>query len=102
MCIYISGFFTAILQNHSRKYLQPIDQLSFNFKVLSTYRSQEEVAEDMSKLKPGETLEVNSQIESPEDGVLVHGLFLEGSRWNDEKMVLDDELRGAVQTVRIS
>ena len=102
--IYLNfiGFLTGTLQNHARKYIQPIDQLSFNFKILPTYRSQEEVAENMSKLKPGETLEVDSQLESPEDGVLVHGLFLEASRWDDEKMVLGDALLGEMAAVSFS
>ena len=95
----VAGFLTGTLQNHARKYNQPIDQLSFNFNVLPNYRIQEEVAEAMSKLQHGETLSMDEQIPSPEDGVLVHGLFLEAASWSDEKMVLADALPGQMTTV---
>jgi len=88
------GFLTGSLQNHARKYAQPIDQLTFNFNMKPLYRSQEEVAEAITKLPPGETLAMDQLIETPEDGVLVHGLFLESAKWDDTKMVMGDALLG--------
>ena len=34
------------------------------------------------------------QIEAPEDGVLIHGLFLEAARWDMEEMVIVDSYHG--------
>jgi len=71
---WISGFFfpqaflTGTLQNFARKFLISIDTISFNFKVIATpYK------------------EINKK---PVDGVYIRGLYLEGARWNYNKMVL--------------
>lgn len=34
------------------------------------------------------------QLPSPEDGVLVHGMFMDASRWDDKEMVMEDALPG--------
>jgi hypothetical protein len=34
------------------------------------------------------------QLPSPEDGVLVHGMFMDASRWDDKDMVIEDALPG--------
>uniref|UniRef100_A0A8C3IXY3 Dynein axonemal heavy chain 6 n=1 Tax=Chrysemys picta bellii TaxID=8478 RepID=A0A8C3IXY3_CHRPI len=65
------GFLTGTLQNHARKYNLPIDELSFSYNVIPVYRDQ---------------------LLSPEDGVLVHGMFMDASRWDDEEMVIEDAL----------
>ena len=94
------GFLTGTLQNHARKYNLPIDQLSFHFNVLPMYRNQEEVSEARSKLDPDQTLPMDDELESPDDGVLVHGLFIDAARWDDEKMMLGDALDGEMNPVR--
>ena len=91
---------TGTLQNHARKYNLPIDQLSFHFNVLPMYRNQEEVSEARSKLDPGQILPMDEELESPDDGVLVHGLFIDAARWDDEKMMLGDALDGEMNPVR--
>uniref|UniRef100_A0A8C5DEH4 Dynein heavy chain n=1 Tax=Gouania willdenowi TaxID=441366 RepID=A0A8C5DEH4_GOUWI len=58
------GFLTGVLQNHARRYNLPIDELSFRFNMLP----------------------------EPKDGVLVHGMFMDASRWDDVNMVMEDSL----------
>ena len=93
------GFLTGALQTHARKYNQPIDHLSFKFQVLPHYRHQSEVAEAQQHLQFGEEMDMDKHIKSPQDGVLVHGLFTDGCRWDDEHMVLADSHRGEMNSI---
>jgi dynein heavy chain len=63
------GFLTGALQNHSRKYGIPINALDFRFEVQT---------------------ESVDELEGPEDGVIVYGMFMEGARYNrDHEMLVD-------------
>ena len=75
------GFLTGSLQNHARKYNLPIDHLTFQFNPLKRYRQQADVKKAMEELKFGEELEMDKELERPDDGVIVHGLFMDGCRW---------------------
>jgi len=85
------GFLTGTLQNHARKYNLPIDQLSFKFGPKNFYHSQEDFYAAAQK---GEEGKLDEEVEKPEDGVMVHGLFMEAMRWDMEKMVIVDSLPG--------
>ncbi|KAM4652007.1 dynein axonemal heavy chain 1 [Discoglossus pictus] len=71
---WISGFFfpqaflTGTLQNFARKNVISIDTISFDFKVL-----------------PDPVTEFRQR---PPEGCYIHGLFLEGARWDKAKMEL--------------
>ena len=39
-------------------------------------------------------------VEVHEDGVMVHGLFMEAMRWDNEAMVITDSLPGEMNPVR--
>ncbi|CAH8627144.1 unnamed protein product [Schistosoma bovis] len=105
LSFWISGFFfpqgflTGILQNYARKYNYPIDHLTFHFNVLPYYRNQEEISIAISKLRLGEILEVDKMINKPKDGVLVHGLFMDGFRWDDKTMQITDSILGEMLSI---
>ncbi|GCC25591.1 hypothetical protein chiPu_0004002 [Chiloscyllium punctatum] len=84
------GFLTGTLQNHARKYNLPIDELTFRYNVIPVYRNAMQVAEAMKILKFGEVLPMDEMLPSPKDGVLVHGMFMDACRWDDNEMVLED------------
>lgn len=96
---FFAGFLTGTLQNHARKYDLPIDHLSFRFAVLGQYRFQREVFEAQAKLAYGEEMEMDKDLEVPEDGVFIHGLFTDGYRWDDETTACADSLSGEMNSV---
>lgn len=69
----IQGFLTGVLQNHSRKYNLPIDSLKFSYEV----KSFDNVDEQDKRIKN-------------DDGALMSGLYLEGARWDREKLLIQD------------
>jgi dynein heavy chain len=75
---WISGFYfpqaflTGSLQNFARKHKYPIDTVSFDFLLVKG--NYEAIAT------------------SPEDGVYIRGLFLEGARWCQDESAVTDSL----------
>lgn len=65
------GFMTGCLQTHSRQYRIPIDKLQFSFTILE--------AESIEDIEEG-----------PEDGVYVHGFYMDGARYNRDDQIIDD------------
>jgi dynein heavy chain len=55
--IFPQGFFTAILQNYSRRHQVSVDKLRFDFKVMSKQKTENELPKE-------------------EEGCYIHGLVL--------------------------
>jgi dynein heavy chain, axonemal len=66
------GFMTGALQTHARQYKIAIDRLNMSFQIMT-----EETPEEVEEL--------------PEDGVYVHGFYMDGARFNREEAVVDDQ-----------
>ncbi|XP_052363281.1 dynein axonemal heavy chain 6-like isoform X35 [Oncorhynchus keta] len=86
------GRWTGALQNHARTYNLPIDELNFRFNVLPVYLDQGAVSEALKTLPAGGELDMDSELPTINDGVLVHGMFMDASRWDDVDMVIEDAL----------
>jgi len=76
-CFYFpQGFMTAAMQVHARKTQIPIDTLMF--------WTEPTRIEDASRAKP------------PADGVNIHGLFLQGARWEPNKALMAESHKGVL------
>jgi dynein heavy chain, axonemal len=75
-CYWLSGFFfpqsflTAVLQTYSRKFNDPIDELTFSYNVTN--------------------FTLQNFVKTKSNGVFVYGLYLEGARWDFSEMALAD------------
>ena len=65
---FVQSFLTAGLQNYARKHKIPIDMVEYDHVMLQTDPSIYAAA--------------------PEEGFYVHGLYLEGCQWDEEKLQL--------------
>merc|ERR1712166_645578 len=63
------GFLTSVLQGHSRASMIPVDQLSFEFQLEDT--ADPDVLE-----------------EAPNEGIYIHGIFMDGAGWDYTDMVV--------------
>lgn len=71
------GFLTSNLQAHSRKNMIPVDQLGFEFIIQET--------DDPTTIHS-----------PPEEGLYVHGLFMDGAAWDYKEMVIADQAFGTM------
>lgn len=64
------GFMTAALQTFARKTQTPIDTLIFKSNILTVFG--------------------DGVTEAPEDGVIMHGIYLQGAKWDASKTCVED------------
>merc|ERR1719265_2790287 len=67
------AFFTGAMQNYARKFNEEIDLLSYKHVMMDHIKNPKE---ELTK--------------SPEDGVYVYGMFLEGARWDCDTHQIED------------
>ncbi|ERL87542.1 hypothetical protein D910_04933 [Dendroctonus ponderosae] len=94
ICLLL-GFLTGTLQTHARKYNLPIDKLKFDFVIKPVNLSQEEIKLEHDA-EGKEVYDLYRPLVAPEDGVLVHGLFVDAGRWDMKAMKLVDPKPGEI------
>lgn len=83
------SFLTGTLQTYARKHNLPIDFLRFDFEVLDKTLDQKKIFE----LREGGALEgpeLYQGLDHAEEGVIIHGLFIEAGKWDEAKGGLCD------------
>jgi len=83
------GFMTAVLQQHSRRTRIPIDTLAFQCEVKSDVFNSPLCPAAMMFADP-----VEKDYAIPSVGVNMYGLFMQGARWNRDKVCIEDSLQG--------
>lgn len=73
------GFMIGCLQRHARKYSIPIDDLKIDFELTDIVLNQEEIA-TIRTLSLKEDHQAYKGLVKQEDGVYIHGLFLDAGR----------------------
>uniref|UniRef100_A0A182JL82 AAA+ ATPase domain-containing protein n=1 Tax=Anopheles atroparvus TaxID=41427 RepID=A0A182JL82_ANOAO len=72
------SFLTGTLQTYARKHNVPIDTLRFDFEVMDVTLQQSTIYNERATTDNGELFH---GLRSPDDGVFIHGLFIEAGRW---------------------
>ncbi|XP_045784195.1 dynein axonemal heavy chain 6 [Maniola jurtina] len=91
------GLLTGALQAYARRYRVPIDALMFDFEPINFFLAQEDVFKHSKQKKTKEEptdMVVFGPLEKPEDGVNIHGLFIDAGRWDPQQNLLVDALPG--------
>jgi len=87
------GFMTGCLQRHARKYAIPIDSLKVDFELTKTTLVQEEIAA-VHAATAKEDNDAYNGLKKLEDGVYVHGLYLDAGRIDSITSLLVDPIPG--------
>uniref|UniRef100_A0A182FSK0 AAA+ ATPase domain-containing protein n=1 Tax=Anopheles albimanus TaxID=7167 RepID=A0A182FSK0_ANOAL len=83
------SFLTGALQTYARKHNIPIDTLRFDYEVMGTTLQQSVIYNCRAK---NDNDELYGNLCPPEDGVFIHGIFIEAGRWDREEGGLCDAM----------
>ncbi|XP_045541953.1 dynein axonemal heavy chain 6 [Papilio machaon] len=86
------GLLTGALQTHARRNRLPIDVLAFDFHPTSVFIYQDDIY--AFNKHPKEQVDVYSGLEAPDEGIIIHGLYIEAGRWDVPNACLADALPG--------
>lgn len=85
---YPTSFFTALLQTHARAHTVAINQLDFEYVVSgSNETSDDEIG--MAGAGGGGSAG-DGELQRPETGALLSGMYLEGARWDHDEGALEE------------
>lgn len=79
---FVQSFLTAGLQNYARKHGIPIDMVEYDYETLG--------------------MDYKMYNQQPDEGVYVHGLFLEGCRWDPLEKQLAESLPKVPQHIHVN
>ena len=77
---FTQSFITGTLQNYARRQQVPIDEIAFDFEILHPLKGS-----------------ADTMAEAPRHGCYVHGLYLEGARWDpDGENKMSNKINGSL------
>lgn len=89
---FAQSFLTAALQDYARRTGVPVDAVDFTVIPLPPAIGPGAGPGEDSGIDPVENLGQPANPGGSGEGVVVHGLFLEGARWDDEGMCLAESV----------
>ncbi|CAH2034309.1 unnamed protein product, partial [Iphiclides podalirius] len=88
------GLLTGALQAHARRRRLPIDVLAFEFEPTAVFVAQEDVYTRHKGPQGQSNVDEFGGLRAPEEGIIIHGLFIEAGRWDLARECLADALPG--------